>query len=311
MLDRSLFSLLIFRASVAFVCVLLAFPFSAMAGFQWIPPTPGSGASMQGSEPSSSASQPVTRAPQTLQLHQAGAEETSGASVGGHVLLPPTPDKDKGKPLRGFANNVPLAVALRQILPAEYGFSVDQDVKLSTLVSWQGGRSWRPTLDDMLRSVGLGAREEGKMIQIVRGASAGGSLPSLQPPYDSKPVPLVPGGSVNSTMPSSVFVSRAFQPAPAHQGSGAGSWTADRGDTLHQVLGRWAQAANVELSWQAEYDYPLQASVTLAGSFEDAVRTLLVGFQEAQPQPVGSLHNGSGAGQTVLVVETRGNNYND
>ena len=250
------------------------------------------------------------------------------------MLAPPTsgtasiaePSHEKEKIVRGFASNVPLAGALRQILPSEYGFSVGQDVQLSALVSWQGGHPWRQTLEDMLHSVGLATREQGKMIHIVRVANAStvaanvlgppaaqAPAPALQPSLDSKPLSLVPPPGAMS-MPQSPIISAPEtlpQAVPSPQGAVVDTWTANRGDTLHKVLENWCHHANVELSWQAEYDYPLQASVTLTGTFENVVRNLLAGFQEAQPQPIASLHNSSSAGQAVLVVQARGNNYND
>jgi len=91
----------------------------------------------------------------------------------------------------------------------------------------------------------------------------------------------------------------------------AGDWVAGRGETLRQVLEKWSSRAGFELKWIAEYDYPVEASVRFNGSFESAVRNLLSGFDGARPQPVGSLHNNSGAGQRVLVIQTRGNSYSD
>ena len=68
--------------------------------------------------------------------------------------------------VQGFANSVPLAVALQQVLPKGYGFSIDQDVDLGTLVSFQGGKPWRDTLTAMLQPAGLAMREEDKMVAI-------------------------------------------------------------------------------------------------------------------------------------------------
>jgi len=102
----------------------------------------------------------------------------------------------------------------------------------------------------------------------------------------------------------------SYVPSSMGAGSKTGvvqSWEADRGDSLRRVLERWARSAAVEFNWMAEYDYPLQASVHFTGTFEDAVRNLLVGFENAHPQPVAELHSNSRAGQTVLVVATRGN----
>lgn len=89
------------------------------------------------------------------------------------------------------------------------------------------------------------------------------------------------------------------------------SWTADRGQTLHSVLTTWSDRAGVQLVWSTDFDYPLAASVVLNDSYENAVRTLLSGFGAVSPQPVGRLHRQGNAGQRVLIVETRGNLYQD
>jgi len=89
------------------------------------------------------------------------------------------------------------------------------------------------------------------------------------------------------------------------------TWNAHKGQMLRDVLMDWGRRANVDVSWQAEYDYPFQASVSVGGTFEDAIRSLLVGFQDADPRPVGYLYNNQKAGQRVLVIQTRGNNYAD
>lgn len=53
------------------------------------------------------------------------------------------PAASSEKPVLGFADNIPLSVALRQVLPQEIGFSVAKDVSLGTLVSWKGETPWR------------------------------------------------------------------------------------------------------------------------------------------------------------------------
>jgi hypothetical protein len=94
--------------------------------------------------------------------------------------------------------------------------------------------------------------------------------------------------------------------APTNQ-----AWTAERGEHLRKILEGWCHRANVEFEWASEYDYPLEASFTLTGNFESAVRNLLTGFQGAHPQPVAELHSNPNLGQLVLVVQTRGNTNSD
>jgi hypothetical protein len=235
---------------------------------------------------------------------------------------------------------VPLAVALRQVLPPGYGFSIDQDVDLNTLVSFKGGQPWRETLQDMLQPVNLSMREQGQMVSIGHVQSqaivppaplpemVSASLPPPSPSYAAPP-PVLSSPPVNMAKPLSASMNTNLpkpeltQPTvpPIHlapsmtvaasPASAVDTWTAMRGDTLRKVLGDWSRRAGVEMDWLAEYDYPLQASISFNGTFEAAVRSLLSGFEDAHPQPVAALHANSGAGQTVLVVETRGNSNSD
>ena len=325
------------------------------------------------------------------------------------AAAPAKPDSDI---VRGFANRVPLTVALRQLLPPAYSFSVDQDVDMGILISFKGGKPWRTTLSSALQPVGLALHEQGQMIVIGRMETAASEpmLPPVTEPEaksvtadvatdpsnpvifdnappppmviatakpDSNPVPVqIPNpapadqDAINWNAPASAPVVtpavspavsaavsnvtadiRAEAPVPAvkpaiippkpvepvkHEvpempvvnapveaptlitTSAATTpvavtemWSADRGDSLRKVLTAWSHRAHVELEWLAEYDYPLQATVNLTGTFEDAVRNLLSGFEGAHPQPVGQLHSNSGMGQMVLVVRTRGNTNKD
>jgi type IV pili sensor histidine kinase/response regulator len=132
--------------------------------------------------------------------------------------------------------------------------------------------------------------------------------------------PVAPLTSVTEPLPArTVTVPSQMGALPASgeivfSGSGGAvseSWTAERGQTLHKVMSDWCRRANVEFQWQAEYDYPIEASLRFNGSFEDAVRNLLIGFENAQPQPIAQLHTNPGAGQTILIVQTRGNTSTD
>jgi hypothetical protein len=237
--------------------------------------------------------------------------------------------------VQGFANNVPLAVALRQVLPAGYGFSIDQDVDLGTLVSFQGGKPWRETLQVMLQPVDLVMREQNKMVAIGRNPGNGVMAPpsetssyapqSSAPPYNTgnTPPPAAapswpgPNGPRPQLAQPQVTMPASPPPPPPVYSSRISStsivdtWTASRGETLHKVLTEWSRRAGTELEWLAEYDYPIQASLSFTGTFEEAVRSMLSGFEEAHPQPVAELHANPGAGHMVLVVQARGNSYTD
>ena len=124
---------------------------------------------------------------------------------------------------------------------------------------------------------------------------------------------MAPVGASPQTLqlPSSMKPLVMMAPPAAQSAMSGGAWEAQNGVTLHRVLEDWCRRAHVDLDWLAEYDYPLQASVRFNGTFEEAVRDLLIGFEGAHPQPVAELHSNTHAGQMVLVVQARGNTNSD
>jgi len=197
--------------------------------------------------------------------------------------------------VQGFASQVPLALAMRQILPVNYSFSVDQGVDMGTLVSYKGGKPWSETLNTMLASAGLEARQQGMLVVVGRAMA-----PAVSPPVQTLPWLSPDKAQASVSIPTS---------KPTLNLSSAEGWSAERGETLRGVLIGWCNRAGVEIKWLAEYDYPIEASARFVGGFEDAVRNLFAGFDGARPQPVGELHINPRAGQSVLVVQARGNSY--
>ncbi len=347
--------------AISFLLCAFAMPFSAQAGFQWVPPDELSQALPQTPAQTLYANPPPALAPAPApQVIEAPMPAPTASEFSAPMATLPPPATlgqvatEQEKAVRGFANNIPLSVAMRQVLPQEYGFSVAQDVSLGTLVSWKGGAPWRSVVKEMLLPAGLAIQEQGQMIHVVHAteaqiAAGGGhslvpmkltetsvsSKGSFETIDSGKPMSLVPPPSAKAAASSEPLPSRSLEdraprfltppsesiPAPSVGARAAGgayatagsfdSWTADKGEMLRRVLESWGRRANVEVSWQAEYDFPLQASVMLNGSFEDAVRGLLVGFENAKPQPVAQLHNNPSVGQAVLVVQVRGNHYNE
>ncbi|PZQ49123.1 MAG: hypothetical protein DI551_00285 [Micavibrio aeruginosavorus] len=67
----------------------------------------------------------------------------------------------------GFGRDLPLALALSQVVPPEYSYAFGQDINVGTMVSWQGGRPWPDVLNEMLAQNGLRANINGKQVTIV------------------------------------------------------------------------------------------------------------------------------------------------
>jgi len=70
----------------------------------------------------------------------------------------------------GFGRDLPLALALSQIVPAGYSYSFAQNIDAGTNVSWQGGKPWNVVLDEMLAPSGMKAVIVGDKI-VIQGLS--------------------------------------------------------------------------------------------------------------------------------------------
>ncbi|NBO20338.1 MAG: hypothetical protein EBV03_14175, partial [Proteobacteria bacterium] len=279
----------------AFGLVLATMPHASYAGFQWVAPAeapiaPSVEVMPPITTPSLQSLQPVPLQPQPVARDQ---NVISPTIIEGMQPLPVPPNVaaplpapapyPAEKPVEGFASNIPLAIALRQILPPDYSFSLAPDVDTATSVSWRGGMGWRAVLQAMLSNAGLSFNEDGRAVRISR-TSPFGVLSDVGSPVAAPlPAPVNVAQPVPQVLPAQTVIMEAPPVAPS--GPIVDNWSAEAGQTLRKVLEVWCQKTGIQLVWQAEYDYPLQASYNTTSTFEDAVRNLLLGFQEAQPQP--------------------------
>ena len=67
----------------------------------------------------------------------------------------------------GFGKDMPLALAIQQILPPGYAYSFAKSVNPGERVSWNGGKQWNLVLSETLEPLGLSARISDKTVAIV------------------------------------------------------------------------------------------------------------------------------------------------
>ena len=84
------------------------------------------------------------------------------------IPVPRTPDAGGFADAVGFGCDLPLALAMTQVVPPEYTFSFASDVDAGATVSWQGGKAWNAVLNDMLASKGLMANISGRQVTVQR-----------------------------------------------------------------------------------------------------------------------------------------------
>lgn len=57
--------------------------------------------------------------------------------------------------IQGFGTEMPLALALTQIVPAEFAYSFGDDINAGTRISWQGGKPWDVVLQEALNPLNI------------------------------------------------------------------------------------------------------------------------------------------------------------
>ena len=68
--------------------------------------------------------------------------------------------------IEGFGSDMPLALALRQIVPAQYAFSFGKGVNPGTTISWTGGQPWNIVLDTAISPLGITFQLDDKKILL-------------------------------------------------------------------------------------------------------------------------------------------------
>lgn len=71
----------------------------------------------------------------------------------------------------GFGRDLPLALALSQVIPPEYSYAFGHDVNAGATVSWQGGRPWNEVLNEMLAPAGMKALIQSGQVTIQSASS--------------------------------------------------------------------------------------------------------------------------------------------
>lgn len=284
---------------------------------------------------------PATQMPTPVYEQQAVTTPVAPAPVYQHAAVTSAPQSGQYDLAVGFGNDLPLVTALEQVVPKGYTYVMTDSVPMASPVSWEGGRPWNIVLQDMLKPLGMRADISGRNVSIVKDSRRQPVQAQAQTPA---PTPLTPMAAavdvpahagpqpfVHEAQPMTPLAEQVAQPmvqpvamnvmpnasrpvfsAPRQQPVSRnvpevtrGTWTSERGSTLRSVLEAWSTQAGAELFWSSDYDYPLAGAVNISGTFEEAVETLLAGFEEAKPKPVARLHPNLPHGPAVLVVETR------
>ena len=128
----------------------------------------------------------------------------------------------------GFGKDIPLSMAVKQIIPPEYKVHIDYGLG-DKLVSWSGGEEWQKVLADALDDHSLAYHVNEN--DLIVGISYDAELAR----YMALPVPQV--------------------------------WHLKDVQSLRENLAEWSERAGWKLVWELDVDYPIEHQATFTGEF--------------------------------------------
>lgn len=328
-----------FHVLGALLCLVVGMPSGAYAGFEWTPPTPAPAAPQTENnkveiadpslpltpeldsnlpapvgnvevEPVENKVSPATP-PAVLNsdVSTVPTEPISKADANSAVIAPEVSVVSKladsplpsDKIVEGFGKDIPLAIALRDIVPANYAYVFSPKDIAGFKISWRGGKPWKDVLQLALTPYNLFATANGNQLVIT------GQIPPIESAQmtapAAPPVPLIETPSsteIQTTNPAPQITLPATLPVVDLKMNKR--WEARPGTTLRDTLESWAKSAKAELNWSTPYDYPINNAFYFDGSFTDAVESLLSSYGGETPSPKGRLYPNLPDGPSVLMI---------
>lgn len=112
--------------------------------------------------------------------------------------------------IQGFGRDVPLALTLQQIVPANYRYSFDNGINPGMRVSWTGGQSWKNVIMEI-------ARNNGMNVDIVSNVVA-----------FHRPVPMdIVSSGISNDAPQDVVMGIPLRPVAAEKPVASDNYMAD------------------------------------------------------------------------------------
>lgn len=166
------------------------------------------------------------------------------------------------KQLKGMGSEVPLADAIRVIIPfKDWHVYNPRGMDVSQPVSWKGNRPWPEVLSTVMV-------QSGKIAQIDWTAKKVIVL-DAQTAEDRSPVKAAKNDQA-AEGEDPVIVKKVVKPAPK-----APDWEASPKDgTIRNVIDKWARVAGWQMYWYPESDFEISAYVKMTGTFEEALQRL-------------------------------------
>lgn len=189
--------------------------------------------------------------------------------------------------LKGWADDVPLSLALGQVVPSGFKVVKKDGFADDRLVSWKGGKSW----NSVLSSLTFGYKFDAKIDwinQVVEIGPIGSIQASSVPAKEVATATVVDLPAVEAQRPAVVARPPVVAPMPMVK-----SFATIPGRSLRENIEAWAEkeSKNTGLTWTVVWegaDYPVVASATFNGDFNDPagpIATIIAAYDDSD-QPL-------------------------
>lgn len=210
--------------------------------------------------------------------------------------------------LKGWADNVPLSLALNQVVPSGFKVVKQDGFDDSVQVSWKGGKSWT----SILSALTFGYKFDAK-VDWVKQVVEIGRVGSIQPvavaskePSKEVAAPLVERTVVSPVVTASPAPVALPPPPPVVK-----TFTTNPQLTLRENVEAWAEqeSRSTGVKWTVVWEganYPVAASATFTGDFKDPngpIATIISAYEDSN-QPLYVVITGRDK-----VIQVKNKNY--
>lgn len=160
-------------------------------------------------------------------------------------------------PAAGFGREVPLPIALKMLLPADWQLQLHEAAPGAAL-SWQSGQDWLEVLETLAPAQCIQVNWPQRSIRVYAKERAGTGRRTADAAGPDSP----------DTGPDTGAPERQTQKTLR-------VWKLQNKHSLREILARWSEQANWQLVWDAHNDYRIEAHSSYVGDYRDAVAQLL------------------------------------
>lgn len=238
--------------------------------------------------------------------------------------------------VNGFGADMPLAFALRQVVPAEYAFSFGPNVNPGYRVSWSGGQPWNIVVQDMIAPLKLASQIHQKTV-IIYDPEMVTTQENTDKPAETdtkvrestgEPITLrrtsitdpgLEAGIQSLSLSASEVMKNRQENTAKSKAVPAGertsqsphtitTWEASAGTPLKEILQDWTSKAGLRLIWSADENYTVDKDLMVEDTFRNALQVLTGQGLKENRQPLSTLvlgTSGNNTTQGTLTIKDR------